>query len=144
MALPGHNELKVHVIDGLAWDCSNSNALYSSVPNKPHPTLNFFSNICSQYGAYYKRYPNESVIYSGFKISLVWLSETSKNDSRTSGIPGGLVHRTAAYFWFSYKLHWLYIFQTSEWHIRRSDFYNPLARRASAYNLKFGSQLAIL
>ena len=76
---------------------------------------------------------------SGFKISLVWSSETSKNDSRTSGIPAGLVRRTTAYFWFSHKLHWLYIFQISEWYIRTNDFYNPLARWTSAFNLKFRS-----
>ena len=61
--------------------------------------------------------------YTGFEISLVRSSETSKNDSRTSGIPAGqLVRRTTAYFWFSRKLHWLYIFQTSEWYIQTSDF----------------------
>ena len=65
--------------------------------------------------------------------------ETSKNDSRTSGIPAGLVQRATAYFWFSHKVHWLDIFQTSEWYIRTSDFYNPLARRTSAFNLKFQS-----
>ena len=78
-------------------------------------------------------------IPSGFEISLIQSSEMSKNDSRTSGIPVGLVRRTTAYFWFSHKLHWLYIFQTSEWYIRTSDFYNPLARRTSAFNLKFRS-----
>ena len=31
----------------------------------------------------------------------------------------------------------LYILQTSEWYIRTSDFYNPLARRTSAFNSKF-------
>ena len=76
---------------------------------------------------------------SGFKISLVRSSETINNDSRTSGIPAGLVRWTTAYFWFSHKLHWLYIFQTSEWYIRTSNFYNPLARRTSAFNLKFRS-----
>ena len=75
----------------------------------------------------------------GFEISLVRLSETSKNDSWTSEIPAGLVRRKTTYFWFSHKLHWLYIFQTSEWYIRTSDFYNPLARQTSAFNLKFGS-----
>ena len=70
----------------------------------------------------------------GFEISLVRSSETSKNDSRTSGIPA---ERTTVYFWFSHKLHWFYIFQTSEWYIRTSDFYNPLARRT--FNLKFRS-----
>ena len=45
---------------------------------------------------------------TGFEISLVRWSEMSKNDSRTSGIPAGLVRRTTAYFWFSHKLHWLY------------------------------------
>ena len=54
---------------------------------------------------------------TGFENSLVRSSETSKNDSRTSGIPAGLVRRTA-YFWFSHKLHWLCIFQTSEWYIQ--------------------------
>ena len=78
-------------------------------------------------------------IPSEFKISLIQSSEMSKNDSRTSGIPVGLVRRTTAYFWFSHKLHWLYIFQTSEWYIRTSDFYNPLARQTSAFNLKFRS-----
>ena len=76
---------------------------------------------------------------SGFEISLVRSSETSKNDSRTSGIHAGLVWRTTAYFWFSHKWHWLYIFQTSEWYFRTSDFYNPLARWTSALNLKFRS-----
>ena len=80
-----------------------------------------------------------SSMRSGFEISLVLSSETSKNDSRTSGIPAGLVRRTTAYFWFSHKLHWLYIFQTSEWYFRTSDFYNPLARRTSVFNLKFWS-----
>ena len=56
--------------------------------------------------------------YSGFEISLFRSSETSKNDSRTSGC----VRWTIAHFWFSHKLHWLYIFQTSEWYIRTSDF----------------------
>ena len=55
--------------------------------------------------------------------------------SRTSGIPAGLVRWTTAYFW----LHWFYIFQTREWYIGTSDFYNPLARRTSAFNLKFQS-----
>ena len=59
---------------------------------------------------------------TGFEISLVRSSEMSKNDSRTSGIPARLVRRTTAYFWFWHKLHWLYIFQTSEWYIRTSDF----------------------
>ena len=76
---------------------------------------------------------------SGFEIPLVRSSETSKNESRTSGIPVGLVRRTTVYFWFSHKLHWLYIFQTSEWYIRTSDFYNPLARWTSAFNFKFRS-----
>ena len=76
---------------------------------------------------------------AGFEISLVRSSEMSKNDSQTSGIPAGLVRRTTAYFWFSHKLHWLHIFQTSEWYIRTSDFYNPLAQRTSAFNLKFRS-----
>ena len=84
-------------------------------------------------------------IITGFEISLIRSSETSKNDSRTSGIPAGLVRRMTAYFWFSHKLHqWLYIFQTSEWYIRTSDFYNPLARRTSAFNLKFRSVNNIL
>ena len=61
------------------------------------------------------------------------------NDSLTSGIPAGLVRGTTANFRFSHKLHWLYIFQTSEWYIRTSDFYNPLARQTSAFNLKFRS-----
>ena len=74
---------------------------------------------------------------AGFKISLVQSSETSKNDSWTSGIPAG--RQTTAYFWFSHKLHWLYILQTSEWYIRTSDFYNPLARQTTALNLKFSS-----
>ena len=34
---------------------------------------------------------------------------TSKNGSRTSWIPAGLVQWMTAYFWFSHKLHWLYI-----------------------------------
>ena len=81
-----------------------------------------------------------NIIYvPGFEISLIWSSETSKNDSRTSGIPAGLVRRTTAYFWFSHKLHWLDVFQTSEWYIRTSDIYNPHARRTSAFNLKFRS-----
>ena len=83
--------------------------------------------------------PPSYVCGAGFEISLVRSSETSNNDSRTSGIPAGLVRQTTAYLWFSHKLHWLYIFQTSEWHIRSSDFYNPLARQTSAFNLKFGS-----
>ena len=74
---------------------------------------------------------------AGFEISLVRSSETSKNDSRTCGIPAGLVRRTTACFWFSHKLHWLCIFQTSEWYIWTIDFYNPLVRRTSAFNLKF-------
>ena len=80
--------------------------------------------------------------WPGFEISLVRSSETSKNDSWTSGIPAGLVRRTTGYFWFSHKLYWLYIFQTCEWYIRTSDFYNPLARRTSAFNLKFRSLMA--
>ena len=76
---------------------------------------------------------------AGFEISLVRSSEMSKNDSRTSGIPAGLVRRTTAYFWFSHKLHWLYMFQISEWYIRTSDIYNPLARWTSTFNLKFRS-----
>ena len=79
------------------------------------------------------------VTYSGFEISLIRSSETSKNDSQTSGIPAGLVRQTTAYLWFSHKLHWLYIFQTSEWYIRTSDFYNPLTGRTSAFNLKVQS-----
>ena len=74
---------------------------------------------------------------AGFEISLVQSSEMSKNDSRTSGILAGLVRWMTAYFWFSHKLHLLCIFQTSEWYIRISDFYNPLARRSNAFNLKF-------
>ena len=74
-------------------------------------------------------------------LSLVRSSETSKNDSQTSRIPAGLVRRTTAYLWFSHKLHWLYIFQTREWCIRTSDFYNPLARRTCAFSLKFRSLL---
>ena len=74
---------------------------------------------------------------AGFEISLVRSSEMSKNDSRTSGILAGLVPWVTAYFWFSHKLHLLCIFQTSEWYIRISDFYNPLARRSNAFNLKF-------
>ena len=42
---------------------------------------------------------------TGFEISHVRSSETSKNDSRTSGIPAGVVRRTTAYFWFSHQLH---------------------------------------
>ena len=79
------------------------------------------------------------VTYNMFEISLVWLSETSKNDSRTSGIPAGLVQRMTAYFWFSNKLHWLYIFQTSKRYIQTSDFHNPLAWRTCVFNLKFRS-----
>ena len=71
--------------------------------------------------------------------SFDFSSQTSKNDSRTCGIPAGLVRRTTAQYWFSHKLHWLCIFQTSEWYIRTSDLYNPLARRTSAFNLKFRS-----
>ena len=82
-------------------------------------------------------WPYGQIFVPGFEISLVWLSEMSKNLSRTSGIPAGLVRRTTAYFWFSHKLHWLYIFQTSEWYIQTSGFYNPLARWTSAFNLKF-------
>ena len=48
-----------------------------------------------------------------------------------------LQYLSTAYFWFSHKLHLLYIFQTCEWDIRISDFYNPLARLA--FNLKFPS-----
>ena len=55
---------------------------------------------------------------SGFEISLVQSSETSKNDIRTSGISAALVRQTTAYFWFSHKLHWLCIFQTREWYIQ--------------------------
>ena len=77
--------------------------------------------------------------HSGFEISLIRSSEMSKNDSQTSGIPARLVQRMTAYFWFSHKLHWLCIFQTSEWYIRTSDFYNPLAHWTSAFNLKFRS-----
>ena len=76
---------------------------------------------------------------AGFQISLLRSSETSKNDNPTSGIPAGLVRWTTAYFWFSHNLHWLHIFQTSEWYIQTSDFYNPLARRTGAFNLKFQS-----
>ena len=72
-----------------------------------------------------------------FEISLVRSSETSKNDSRTSGIPAGLIRRTTAYFWFSHKLHWLCMFQTRKWYIRANDFYNPLAQWTRALNLKF-------
>ena len=56
-------------------------------------------------------------------------SEASKNDSRTSGIPAALVRQMTAYLWFSHKWHWFHIFQTSDWYIQTSDFYNPLARR---------------
>ena len=44
--------------------------------------------------------------------------------SRTSGIAAGLVQPMIAYFWFSHKLHWLCIFQTSEYmyYIWTSDF----------------------
>ena len=75
---------------------------------------------------------------SGFELSLVRSSETSKNDSQTSGIPAGLVRRTTAYFWFSYQLHWLYIFQTSEWCIRESDFtiHLPDGQVHSIWNFK--------
>ena len=76
---------------------------------------------------------------AGFEISLVRSSEKSTNDSQTSGILAGLVRRMTAYFWFSHKLHWFCIFQTSEWYIRTSDFYNPLAQQTSAFNLKFWS-----
>ena len=79
------------------------------------------------------------IFITGFEISLVRSFETSENDSRTSGIPGGLVRRTTVYSWFWHKLHWLYIFQTSEWYIQTSGFCNPLARRTSAFNLKFRS-----
>ena len=61
--------------------------------------------------------PLDICMMSGFEISLIRSSETSINDSRTSEIPAGLVRRTTAYFWFLHKLHWLYIFQTSEWYI---------------------------
>ena len=81
---------------------------------------------------------------SGFEIPLVRSSEMSKNDSQTSGIPAELVWQMTAYFWFSHKLHWLYIFQTSEWYIQTSDFYYPLARWTSAFNLKFQSLIFIL
>ena len=77
-----------------------------------------------------------------FEISLIRSSETSKNDSQRSGIPAGLVRWTTAYFWFSHKhdkWHWVYIFQTCEWYIQTIDFYNPLAWRTSAFNLKFQS-----
>ena len=77
------------------------------------------------------------VLITGFEISLVWSSETSKNDDQTSGILAGLFRRTTAYFWFSHKSHWLCIFQTSELYIQTSDFYNPLAWWTSAFNLKF-------
>ena len=54
-------------------------------------------------------------------------------------IPAGLPRRTTAYFWFSHKLRWLCIFQTSEWYIRTSDFYDPLAWWTNAFNLKLRS-----
>ena len=41
--------------------------------------------------------------FAGLKISLVRSSETSKNDSWTSGIAAGLVRQTTAYFWFSHN-----------------------------------------
>ena len=78
-------------------------------------------------------------LFMDLPAALVRSSETSKNDSWTSGIPAWLVRQTAAYFWFSHRLHGLYIFQTSECCIRTSDFCNPLARRTSAFNLKFRS-----
>ena len=40
-----------------------------------------------------------------FEISLVGSSETSKDDSQTSGIPVGLVRRTTVYFWFSHNIY---------------------------------------
>ena len=48
-------------------------------------------------------YENSVAERSGFEISLVRLSEMSKNDSLTSRIPAGLVQRMTAYFWFSHK-----------------------------------------
>ena len=63
------------------------------------------------------------------------------NNSRTSGMPARRVRRTTAHFWFSHKLHWLYMFQTSECYIWTNDFYNPLAWRTSAFNSKFQSLL---
>ena len=70
----------------------------------------------------------------------------SKNDNLTSGILVGLVQRKTAYFLLSHKLHWLCIFQTSEWHIVTSDFHNPFAWWTSAFNLNFRSlyQVTIL
>ena len=66
-------------------------------------------------------------------VPLLW---KFMHKSPTSGIPAGLVRWMTAYFLFSHKLQWPYIFQTSEWYIPTSDFYNPLARLRSAFNLK--------
>ena len=82
---------------------------------------------------------HSTIFDAGFEVSLIQSSEMSKYDSRTSGLPAGLVWWTTRYFWFSPKLHWPCIFQTSEWCIRTTDFYNPLARWTSAFNLKFWS-----
>ena len=72
-----------------------------------------------------------NIVYNpGFEITLVRSSETSKNDSWTSGIPAGLVRQTTGHFRFSHF---------GFWYIRTSDFHNPLARRTSAFNLKFRS-----
>ena len=51
------------------------------------------------------------IIYiSVFEILLVRSSEMSKNDSPTSGILAALVRRTTAYFWFSHKLQFGFIY----------------------------------
>ena len=131
-------------VDNVAWRIivASHCAFFYNFPSKPQSLpkpCKLFDKLSKRYRLFKLFVTKIPMQGRGFEILLIRSSETSKNDSRTSGIPAGLVRRTTAYFWFSHKLHWLYIFQTSEWYIQTSDFYDPLAGWTIAFNLKFRS-----
>ena len=79
-------------------------------------TVNEYKPVYFLWESFHRRFASKKnsisfFPHAGFKISLVLSFEMSKNDSRASGIPAGLVRWTTAYFWFSHKLHWLWNFR---------------------------------